>query len=368
MDSLNQLMNSLSPYFKCNKARLYCLSAMLLALISVRTVNLRELAVAFAGKALLDSKHRRLRRFVSLFKIDFIMIARWIFSLYISESEKIYLTIDRTNWYWGKSKINILTLAIAYEGMAIPILWKALDKAGNASAKEHIQIIDRFVKIFGVTCIEGVLGDREFASQELFTWCCRDNQVIPFYIRVKDNAHVKIFKGKGHAVKKLFNQLNPKEHTPYMNPVTLYGTKVYVVGSRSESGELMVVVTNQAPNNAIAIYLRRWEIETLFSCLKGRGFNFEETRLTDQDNVEKLMAVLAMAAAWVHKVGEWQTEKKPIRFKKFRNGQRRPHYSYFRYGLDFLRETILQISDRFDDFIECVALLPSNKNELEAEL
>ena len=80
------------------------------------------------------------------------------------------------------------------------------------------------------------------------------------------------------------------------------------------------------------------------------------------------MAVLAMAAAWVHKVGEWQTEKKPIRFKKFRNGQRRPHYSYFRYGLDFLRETILQISDRFDDFIECVALLPSKKNELEAEL
>lgn len=70
MDSLNQLMGSLSPYFKWNKARLYCLAGIILALISVRTVNLKELAVAFAGKALLNSKHRRLRRFFALFKVD----------------------------------------------------------------------------------------------------------------------------------------------------------------------------------------------------------------------------------------------------------------------------------------------------------
>ncbi len=30
-------------------------------------------------------------------------------------------------------------------------------------------------------------------------------------------------------------------------------------------------------------YALRWEIETLFSCLKGRGFNLENTRLTDLD-------------------------------------------------------------------------------------
>ncbi|KCZ09755.1 hypothetical protein J973_4206, partial [Acinetobacter baumannii 26016_7] len=29
----------------------------------------------------------------------------------------------------------------------------------------------------------------------------------------------------------------------------------------------------------------RWEIETLFSCLKGRGFNLENTRLTDPRRV-----------------------------------------------------------------------------------
>ena len=59
--------------------------------------------------------------------------------------------------------------------------------------------------------------------------------------------------------------------------------------------EWMVIATNQVPKNAISIYLRRWEIETLFSCLKERGFNFEDTRITNLERVEKLMGVLAMA-------------------------------------------------------------------------
>ena len=42
----------------------------------------------------------------------------------------------------------------------------------------------------------------------------------------------------------------------------------------------MIVATNQNPKNAIAIYLRRWEIESLFQSLKGRGFHFEQTHIT----------------------------------------------------------------------------------------
>lgn len=66
----------------------------------------------------------------------------------------------------------------------------------------------------------------------------------------------------------------------------------------------MVVVTNEQPTNAIAVYLGRWDIETLFSCFKGRGFKFESTRLVELEKIEKLMAVLAMAIAWAHKIGE----------------------------------------------------------------
>lgn len=370
MDSLSELMKSLNGNFKWNKARLFCLSGMLLALIQVRTVNLREIAVAFASDALLDSRYKRLKRFFAYFKIDFTRVARWIFSLNFSGKEKVYLTVDRTNWYWGKSKINVLTLGIAHEGMAIPLFWKALDKAGNASAEEHIEIINRFIEIFGAECIAGVLADREFGSHQLFSWCNRQAVKIPFYIRIKDNGLVRTpkSKAKGWHVKKLLGALAPNQQNAYPYPVELYGTTVYVAGSRSETGEWMVVATNQQPKNAISIYLRRWEIETLFSCLKERGFNFEDTRITQLERVEKLMGVLAMATAWVHKIGEWRAERKPIQFKIFQNGQQRPQYSYFRYGLDFIRETLFQITSKFEQFKHCLELITIQNIQIPGKL
>jgi hypothetical protein len=80
-------------------------------LFAVKTVNLKEIALAIPSKAKIDSRYRRLQRFFSLFKIDFVQIARWIFKLSFKSGDKGYLVIDRTNWYWGKQKINIFMLS-----------------------------------------------------------------------------------------------------------------------------------------------------------------------------------------------------------------------------------------------------------------
>ena len=37
------------------------------------------------------------------------------------------LTMDRTNWQFGKADINFLVL-----GIARPVFWSVLDKAGNS--------------------------------------------------------------------------------------------------------------------------------------------------------------------------------------------------------------------------------------------
>ncbi len=360
MFPIDDLISSLRPHFNWHAARLYCFAATIIALFSVRTVNLREIAVAFISDALVDSRYRRLRRFFAFFQIDLTVVARWIFRLYISDGTQAYITIDRTNWFWGKSKINILFVGIAYEGIAIPLIWEPLNKAGNASAEEHVAILQRFVDIFGTECIAGILGDREFASHRLFAWCNETkSKKIPFYIRIKDNALAKIKKSKekGVNVKRIFRDLNPKQQLAYPYAIELYDTIVYVAGARSEKGELMVVATNQPPRTAIAIYLRRWEIETLFSCLKERGFNFEDTRITDGKRLETLICVLSIALAWAHKIGEWRADIKPIPFKKYRNNERRPQYSYFRYGLDFIRDTIFNAAKKITDIQACIKLI-----------
>jgi len=337
MNKVSELKRILDENFVWNKARIDCFARMLLALFSVRTVNLSEIAVAFAAKAEVNSRYKRLQRFFRHFKIDYAVLAKWIFKLFLADRQ-IYLTVDRTNWFWGKAKINILTLGIAYEGVAIPLLWSLLNKAGNATAAEHEAILRRFIDLFGKDCIAGVLADREFASGNLFGWLNKER--IPFYIRIKDNSMVNIKNKKFRAAKKLFIYLRANQKSVFGMAVELFGQKVYLAGSRSERGELMIVATNRHPSNAIAIYLRRWEIETLFSCLKGRGFCFEATHLTHLDRIEKMMALLAIGLCWAHKTGEWRAEKKPIRFGKHRDSIR-PQNSFFRYGFDFIREIIL---------------------------
>ena len=56
----------------------------------------------------------------------------------------------------------------------------------------------------------------------------------------------------------------------------------------------MIVVSNKNFPDAIFLYRWRWGIETLFSCLKSRGFCMEDTHMTDPRKIEKLMFVLAI--------------------------------------------------------------------------
>jgi hypothetical protein len=61
-----------------------------------------------------------------------------------------------------------------------------------------------------------------------------------------------------------------------------------------------------------------------------------------KDRLEKLIALLAIGLVWAHQVGEWNASFKPIPWKQFKT-QKRPQYSFFRYGSDVLREIIISV-------------------------
>lgn len=352
MNKVSELKVMIGQTFSWNKARLDCFVRMLLALFAVRTVNLSEIAVAFASEAEISSRYKRLQRFFAQFKFDYSQVACWIFNLFFSENKPLYLTIDRTNWYWGKSKINIFVLGIAYEGLSIPLFWQALPKAGNSNFNERCLLISRFLSSFPKSNIAGLLADREFASGEFFRWLA--TQKIPFYIRIKEGSMLRIRKRKFITAKKLFSALHPK-YLAYPMTLWIFGQKLYLAASRSEKGELLLVATNAKPDKAIAIYLRRWEIECLFQSLKGRGFRFEETHMTSLERIEKLMVLLAIGFCWAHKVGEWRATLKPIAFKKHPNNFRLQN-NFFRYGFDFIRDLIINPFRKIAHFKLC--LLP----------
>lgn len=102
-------------------ARTSFLAKFIIALLHVRTVNLTEVAVAFGGRAQSDSHYKRMQRFFRFFAIDEAVLARFIARLLPIRDEPWVLTMDRTNWKFGKKNINILLLGIAYKGAALPL-------------------------------------------------------------------------------------------------------------------------------------------------------------------------------------------------------------------------------------------------------
>lgn len=185
MDHINELIGILNSNFNWNKARVTCFARILLALLVTRTVNLNKIACSMSSQADKTSRYRRLQRFFAEVTIDFEMIAGFIFRLFFVTNGSWYLTMDRTNWKWGKADINILTLGIAFKGIAVPIYWELLDKRGNSDTEERIALIQKFINRFGKSCIAGLLADREFIGQEWFGWLIKEQ--IPFWIRIKDN-------------------------------------------------------------------------------------------------------------------------------------------------------------------------------------
>ena len=348
MKHISELRVSLNEYFGWNKARMGCFVNMLLALIVTRTINMSKLACVFAGHAQQSSRYRRLQRFFAKFKIDYDIVASFIFKIFFVDGGKWYLAIDRTNWQLGKTDINILTLAIIFKGTAIPIYWELLNKKGNSDTLERISILQKFVDRFGKDCIAGILADREFIGEDWFNWLI--DEKIPFYIRIRNNTITTNSRGLTINVGALFYGLKPQEQRIIQGKRKTMGCNLYMSGLRLLNGDLLIVATNKAPNDAIKIYGLRWEIETLFGCLKGRGFNFEDTHVVDIYRIKKIFVLLAIAFCWAHKTGEWQHTIKPIKIKK----HGRAAISLFRCGLDYIVNAIMKMFYQPDLFKKCL--------------
>ena len=351
MRELQILKAALEPYFPMNAARLHCLAGIILALLKVRTVNLTELADGFPGKAKKESKYKRIQRFIRLSSLNYETVARFIAQLLEIKDEPWILTIDRTNWKFGKININILTVGIAYRGVAFPVIWALLPKRGNSNTQERIEIIDRLIKIFGASKIQCLTGDREFIGHKWFSYLLL--KLNNFRMRIKENTLVTNSRGIPVNAKTLFKHLKPGEWHVLSGKRIVMGHELFVVGLKQPNGEYVILVTPKDPEKAMDDYKQRWEIETLFGCLKTRGFRFESTHLTDPSRISKLVAVLAIVFAWCHVIGEWAHTQEPIKVKK--HGRRA--ISIFRYGLDRLRGILLNITGNIHNFKRMINIL-----------
>lgn len=351
MHHVSELQDLLFQSLNWNKARISCLAKILQALICVRTVNLTQISAFFKGSANQDSSYRRVRRFFATFTFDRTVIIPMVLALFDLKNNLI-LILDRTNWKWGKKDINIMLISVAYRGIGIPIFWQVSANGGSSSTSTRKQVLKAVLQRIGAIRIKAFLADREFIGEEWFRFLKK--QKIPFIIRIKHNTQASgIEEGSQVPVINLWNK-NTKKKPLRNHCVLIWGHFLYLSISQAEgSKEPMIVVSSNEFSDAIALYLRRWEIETLFGCLKTRGFRMEDTHMTAPERIEKLLFVLTIAFVWSYRLGEVEAAQNPIPVKS----HGRPSKSLFRLGLDYLRLIMASIEEKTEEFLRALGLL-----------
>jgi hypothetical protein len=335
MNQYTALKQALKPHLGWHGARLSFLALFLLALLKVKTVNLKELAVGFEGLALIESHYKRLQRFFANFELDYAQIAQVVVH-WLNIPQPWVLSIDRTTWEFGSHCHNILSIGIVHEGVAIPILsWILKKKKGNSNSDERMRFLEAMLKIFPSAEIRCLCGDREFIGQAWLRYLLLE-PTLGFCLRIRATDKIE-HKGKELAAQVVFAHLAIGESQRLQGLCRVWGYSVSVEALRLPDNSLLVVIGHPDAQGLVRDYALRWGIETLFGIFKTRGFCLESTHFTDPERLRKLLALLTLALAWSLKTGLEIHRLHPIPLKK--HGRRAQ--SLFRLGFDYLRHLIL---------------------------
>ena len=362
---LRSITNVLSDHLGWHRARLKFMARFTVALLQRTTTDLWDLAVVLKGNVKDASNHRRIQRFLAEYDLDFAMLGRLLAYL-IPESPPYEVVVDRTEWEFGETPVNVLTVGIAHDKMAFPIAWTSLPAGGGSSTGAQTDVLERFLQAVGPESIQVLTADREFISAG---WMKRlKEESIPFAIRIRADRKVADAPDKGAISARMYARaVAPGEERVLEGKRYLFGDggattiPIRVVARRigdeeAEDPFLILATWGADPEKASAFYRKRWSIETMFAALKSRGFDLEATHVTEPDRIERLLALLALAFTWARLVGELRVRREGPPPRKS-HGRRQ--WSVFRYGLDAL--TRLSSTEESSDraFFACLSALRS---------
>ena len=325
----------LNPYARFRKQRLRLLAALLKALIELSTVNLAKLALALPAKP--ESNYRRIQRSFAEAKLPQRATAALVLHL-LPVKDRFVISIDRTEWHFGQTPVNILVASLVHDGTAFPLAWIMLGKAGSTSGYEQRGLLRKLLLLIEPERIRLVLADREFIGQAFMGYLT--GRGIGYGVRIRKDARV-LFRGRSQRADQLFGDLSVGQHRRLRARRTIYGQQVWLYGLRlpdGTKGERRLLIVAGTVRRLLRLYRLRWGIEVLFAGLKSRGFDFETTHLKAQLRISTLVGLLAVAYSLAHATGRYLAQHRPIRLK--RHGRRAR--SVFRLGLDHLRHVLLR--------------------------
>jgi hypothetical protein len=329
-----------------HKTRQLFLVELLKSLIKSRSVVFSELADKIDKPIKSLSIERRIQDFFQKVKFDYEALLLLLLSFV--PYDKLVLSIDRTEWDFGKTQVNILCIVASIGKMAIPLYFEMLDNnSGNSNWKDRIKIFQSLIEKIGKERIQIILMDREFIGHKWLLWLKKER--INFCVRVPKH-HLLLFTD-GSAFKA--EELLLAKKCVYLKNICVDKTVLNLSLSYDKKGDLLYLIGTEKPKMLKKWYKKRWTIEVFFQALKGRGFNLEKSQLKSITKYKKLFAVVSIAYAICWMVGIEDGKINPVETKK--HGY--PQYSVFRRGLNILREFFKRkIETVFEQTIDKITL------------
>jgi len=316
-----------------HKKRQEFLCDMLQGLICSRSVHFSEIADKINKPIKASSIERRIQDFFAKVSIDYQQLT--IFLLSFVPHYQLTLSVDRTEWDFGQTQVNVLCVVVSIGKMAVPVYFEMLDNnSGNSNATDRIKLLKSLISTVGKMRIQMLVMDREFIGQAWLSWLKQES--IPFCVRVPKHHTILLPDGQRLKVAEIMTQYDwaaSCQHF-YQQDVVVDGVVVNLSLSYGADGELLYLIGTTLPQTLKAWYRRRWSIEVFFQSLKQRGFDLEESCLRSIDKYRKLFALVSMAYTICWATGIQDGKTNPVKIKK--HGY--PQYSVFRRGLNLVRQ------------------------------
>jgi len=266
---------------------------------------------------------------------------------------RLRIQVDRVQI---KKRQNVLMMSVWYRNRAIPLAWICLPHSGSSQLSHWRDLLDYLEEILPDDAAVILLADREFGSVDRLHYVQRKRW--QYAIRLKGSVFFYDPAWKHPFDWYTLNQIAPLPGKAYAIPDLcltkgdLYLTHIACAWAVGSVDPWFVATNLPNPIQALKEYARRFGCEELFSDLKKRGFNWEDTMIRDPQRISRLLLALALLVVFLLILGrrirlarldlEILSPSHRFRLSLFQTARRWLHWRLARNLLpDFLFENIL---------------------------
>lgn len=301
---LGMRLKSLVPCF--HKSHHENLIWLVVGIAYAHTVSLPGAARQAPGKRIqLEARVQRFERLLQCPKLVPLETLRPVASKILRAQRRrkqpLVIVMDRS---MINDTLNLLHLALAYGGRALPLGWVRVPHEGNSDLALQQELLRWLQSCLPVGARPTLIADREFHSIHLASWLAQELQ-WDFILRLKAGTKVACdgswlragdLAERGRTT--LFRQVKVT-----MDPKATHRLNLVTHWDRDETEPWLLATNLTCAQTTVTTYAERFWIEEMFSDHKSRGLNLEATRLRDPDRLERLLVAVVLAYLWIMEVG-----------------------------------------------------------------